>query len=97
MLSAEAMMTFMFLLLQTFGTEHSAVHGYVVIPGSHRQVAEMQATSLPGATLEFGKHALHTNPHQQETLIQPYKHYLAITKKKLQITNPLEFAKRMSP
>lgn len=44
-----------------------------------------------------GKHALHTNPHQQETLIQPYKYYLTITKKKLQITNPLDFQRKNSP
>lgn len=77
------------------GEQHSAVHGCVRIPSSDRQVSEMQASNSPSwghnGIWKTCSPAIHTNSHQQETLIQPHKHYLAIIKKKLQITNRLDF------
>lgn len=80
-------MVFMFLLVQTCGTEHSAVHWCVRITSSDRHVSQMQAT----VPQDYNKNwktcfpDLSITPHQRETLIQPYTHYLAIIKKKLQM------------
>lgn len=73
MRSEEAMMAVTFLLVQTCGTGHSAVHGASELQTLKVQthVSEMQATPSRGhnRTWKTCSPALHINPHQQETAI----------------------------